>query len=77
MRFVVWPSPIKNLGYAYGDNGYLPPVTVTSDFIGQFYVKLFFGLELVLIMIRIHRAGQRCFELLALIGSPQPSAIFS
>ena len=23
--------PIKNPGYAYGYNGYLPPVTVTSD----------------------------------------------
>ena len=35
------------------ENGYLPPVTVTSDVIGQFYVRLFFGLELVLIMIRV------------------------
>ena len=50
---MVWSSLIKNPGYAYGDNGYLPPVTVTSDFIGQFYVRLFFGLELVLIMIRV------------------------
>ena len=32
---------------------YLPPVTVTTDVIGQFYVRLFFGLELVLAMIRI------------------------
>ena len=37
--------PIKNSGYAFGYNGYLPPVTVTSDVIGQFYVKLFFILE--------------------------------
>ena len=41
---------VKNHGYAYG---YLPPVTVTTDVIGQFYVRLFFGLELVLAMIRI------------------------
>ena len=34
-------------------NGYLPPVTVTSDVIGQFYVTLFFGVELVLVMIRV------------------------
>ena len=33
-------------------NGYLPPVAVTSDVIGQFYVRLFFGLELVLVIIR-------------------------
>ena len=36
---------------AYDYYGYLPPVTVTSDVIGQFYVRLFFGLELVLVMI--------------------------
>ena len=36
---VVWLPPIKNPGYAYGYNGYLPPVTVTSDVIGQFCVK--------------------------------------
>ena len=34
-------------------DGWLPSVTVTSDVIGQFYVKLFFGLELVLVMIRV------------------------
>ena len=45
-------SPIKNSGYAYGYNDYLTPVTVTSD-VGQFYVRLFFGLELVLVMIRV------------------------
>ena len=28
------------------------PVTVTSNVVGQFYVKLFFRLELVLVMIR-------------------------
>ena len=39
------PLPIKNPGYAYGCNGYLPQVTVTSDVIGQFYIRLFFGLE--------------------------------
>ena len=43
------PLPIKNLGYVYG---YLPAVTVTFDVIGQFYVRLFFRLELVLVMIR-------------------------
>ena len=47
------PVPIKTLGYAYGCNGYLPPVTVTSDVIGQFQDRLFFGLELVLVMIRV------------------------
>ena len=47
------PLPIKNPGYAYGYNGYLPPVTVTSDVINQFYFRLFFGLELVLVMIRV------------------------
>ena len=45
--------PIKNPGYAYGCNGYLPPVAVTSDVIGQFFVRLFFGLELVLVIIRV------------------------
>ena len=35
------------------DKGYLPLVTVTSDDISQFYVRLYFGLELVLVMIRI------------------------
>ena len=50
---MVWAtSPNQNLGYAYGYNGYLPLVTVTFDVIGQFYVRLFFGLELVLVMIR-------------------------
>ena len=44
------PPPIKNPGYAYG---YLPPITVTSDVIGQFYVRLFFGFELVIVMIRL------------------------
>ena len=34
-------------------NGYLPRVTVKSDVIGQFHVRLFFGLELVLVMIRV------------------------
>ena len=33
--------------------GWLPSVTVTSDVIGQFYVRRFLGLELVLVMIRI------------------------
>ena len=48
------PSPpIKNFGQAYGYNGYLPPVTVTSDVKGQFYVGLFFGLELVVVVIRV------------------------
>ena len=46
------PPPHQNPGYAYGYNGYLPPVTVTSDVISQFYVRLFFGLKLVLVMIR-------------------------
>ena len=45
--------PIKNARCAYGYNGYLPPVTVTSDVIGQFYVALFFGIELELVMIRV------------------------
>ena len=36
-----------------GYNGYLPPVTVTSDVLGQFHVRLFFGLELALVMIRV------------------------
>ena len=45
------PPPIKNPGYAYGYNDYLPPVTVTSDVIGQFYVRLFFGLGLVLVIV--------------------------
>ena len=53
MVFAVWGPPIKNPGYAYGYNGYLPPITVTCDVIGQFYVELFFGFELVLIMIRV------------------------
>ena len=46
----------KTLATAYGENGYLPPVTVTSDVIlsiGQFYVGLFFGLELVPIMTKV------------------------
>ena len=47
------PPLIKNLGYAYGYNGYLPQVTVTSYVIGQFYVGLCFGLALVLVMIRV------------------------
>ena len=34
-------------------SGYLPSVTVTFDVIGQFYVKPFFGLELVLVIIRV------------------------
>ena len=42
-------TPIKNSVY----NGYLPPVTVTSDVKGQFYVKLIFGLKLVLVTIRV------------------------
>ena len=29
------------------------PATVTSDVIVQFFVRLFFGLELVLVMIRV------------------------
>ena len=45
--------PIKNPGYVYSYNGYLPPVTVTSAVIGQFYVRIFFGIELALVMIRI------------------------
>ena len=32
---------------------YLQPVTVTSNVIGQFCVTLFFGLDLVLVMIRV------------------------
>ena len=52
------PIPsIKNSGYAYGCNGYLRPVTVTADVMGQFYVRLFFGLELVLVMITV---GANC-----------------
>ena len=47
------PPQIKNPGYTCGYNGYLPPVTVTSDIIGQFHVWLFFGLELELVMIRV------------------------
>ena len=47
------PFSIKNLVYAHGYNSYLPPVTVTADVIGQFNVRLFFGLELVLVMIRV------------------------
>ena len=39
------PTPTKNHAYAYGDNGYLPPVTVTCDVIGQFHFWLFFWLE--------------------------------
>ena len=31
----------------------LPPPTVTFDVIGQFYFRLFFGVELVLVMIRV------------------------
>ena len=53
MRFVVWATPIKNSGYAYGYNGYLPRVTVTFDVTGQFHVRLFFGLELERVMIRV------------------------
>ena len=53
MPCVVWTPPIKNPGYAYGYNGYLLPITVTSDVIAQFYVRLFFGLELALVMIRV------------------------
>ena len=54
MWFVVWAShPIKNPGYVYDYNGYLPPVTVISDVIGQFHVRLFFGLQLVLVLIRL------------------------
>ena len=34
-------------------HGYLRPVTVTSDVIGQSYVRLLFGLELVLVIIRV------------------------
>ena len=33
------PGPLGPPGYAYA-YGYLPPVTVTSDVIGQFYVRL-------------------------------------
>ena len=44
------PPPNQNPGYTYG---YLPPVTVTSDVLGQFYVRLFFGLDLVLATIRV------------------------
>ena len=43
--------PPYNLSTGY--NGYLPSVTVTSDVIGQFYFRLFFGLALVLVMIRV------------------------
>ena len=53
MLFVDCPPAIKNPGYAYGYNGYLPPVTIKSDVIGQFYIKLFFILELVLVRIRL------------------------
>ena len=42
--------PIKNPPNAYC---FLPPVTVTSDVTGQLYVRLFFGLELVLDIIRL------------------------
>ena len=45
--------PIKNPGYTNDYNGHLPPVTVASDVIDQFYVGLVFGLELVLVMIRV------------------------
>ena len=41
--------------------GYLPLVAVTSDVIGQFYVRLFFDLELVLVMIRgVLSLGYEC-----------------
>ena len=46
------PPPNQKFWLRYGYNGYLPPVTVTFDVIRQFYVGLFFGLELVLVMIR-------------------------
>ena len=32
---------------------YLPPVTGTSDVLLKFYVRLIFGLQLVLVMIRV------------------------
>ena len=47
------PLPIKNPGYTCGYYGYVPPVAVTSDVICRCYSILFFGLELVLIMIRV------------------------
>ena len=45
--------PNQNPGYAYGYNGYLQSVSVTSDVISQFYVRLFFGFELVPGVIRV------------------------
>ena len=45
------PPPIKNSGYA---SGYLAPATLTCDVIGRLYVALFFGIELVvLVMTRV------------------------
>ena len=43
------PNQNKNHDFVYG---YLLPV-ITFDVIGQFYVRLFFGLELVLVIIRV------------------------
>ena len=41
------PPSIKNSGYVYGYNFDLPPITVTTDVKGQFYVRLIFGLDSV------------------------------
>ena len=38
----LWFGPLKQKPWhAYGYNGYLPPVTVTSDVISIFYVGLY------------------------------------
>ena len=42
----------KTLATPMVTNGYLPSVTVTSDVIGQFYIRLLVA-ELVLIMIKV------------------------
>ena len=47
------PPQSKILATPMAYSGYLPPVTVTSDVIGQVYVRLVFALELVLLMIRV------------------------
>ena len=47
------PPPNQNPDYVYGYSGYLPPLTFPSDVIVLLHVRLFFGLELVLVMIRV------------------------
>ena len=50
---MVWAPPNQKSWLRLWLNDYLPQVTVTSDVIGQFYVRLFFAFELVLVMIRV------------------------